>query len=622
MIQTDARKILIVDGCSMTRECITVLLRAQRFAVISSPTLENALELIRLHRPAVVIHELDLPDGTGEDLIERARTMMGSGAPSFFLLTTCARKSRLLGVIERGVTQVLIKHQFTIKVFYSKVTMLQRDRKMAAGTEQPPAGAACGNEPARGDAATGDEARVPEPAAATNRPWAPPRTKEQKLEIYKSVKPVVTKSEAIERTESMAEIKALSPTAARVISLTGSAEASLDTVAKAIRNDHAIALKVIRIANSTAFSRGEPVSTLNDAVRRIGVQQIRQTVLNLEIMENFSADTSQYIDHRLFWEHSIAVATCCSLISRQTRQIDADEAFTIGLLHDVGRMIMYQAFGDDYIGALRFARENLFPLEQIERRLFQIDHSSIMQTVLHKWGIHKDLIDPIVNHHLSVGNIRQTCPKRIEAVSTVALANRIVHALGIGCSGNETVYPTEEFFEAMKLPRGFMSTIEEILPEMVLDMRLAMLGEMGINNYPQPRRSCRNMGLNPLYATLDPEIDCIGHWVGTLRDDFEATFPPNLIMARMRKQRDAASIDAEIGRLEEERGVEGLPVIVLSNGGNLTLPESVRVSRETRLLAAPFTLDEFEQVVRSIPSLGNDKAIAGGSGDAASLQAA
>lgn len=633
----------------MTRQLITLLLRAKKYTVFSTTSAKNAIELVRLHSPAVVIHELDLVDATGVELIRLIKETEMNSTPSFFALTTVTDKSRLLEMIEHGVTQVIIKHQFSVKMFYSKVESLIRSRtarldalrqataaaQIAAralakanaaldngNAPQTPSESAADTEtqavtPETPDVATaaaskmlvtgiqqGTQEAIQGDTAASRRALTPVavRSAEEKKSVYQALKPVMTRSEALEQAEGVAEIKALSPTAARVIALTGSADASLDAIAKAIRNDHAIALKVIRVANSTAFTRGEPVSTLNDAVLRIGVQQIRQTVMNLEIMENFSSDASDYIDHRLFWEHSIGVAACCSLIAREMRLMDPDEAFTVGLLHDVGRMILNQAFGPRYTDALRFAREQQFPLEQIERRMFLIDHASIMNNVLHNWGVHKDLIQPIVNHHLSVGNIRQTCPKHVETVAMVGLADRIAHSLRIGCSGNETVYATEEFFEATKLPAGFLSMIYDKLPEMVFDMRLVMLGEMGMNGFPEPKRVCRDLILRPLYITGDSARDSIQYWVNSTGGTNENEAAPNLAVVRMRKQREDVGLEDKLRKAEKEFGIGPLPLIILSESGKLVLPDSSRINRETRLMSIPFTLDEFERTVTSLPS--------------------
>jgi putative nucleotidyltransferase with HDIG domain len=597
--------VIIADPCAMTQQCMSLLLRARKYRAHSASTIQETVELARTYQAHLILHSIDFTDGNAIDLLNKVRGTLPESQPNFFLLTDVVDQSRLLEIVEQGVMQVMIKRQFSVKVFYNKVDELLR-RKFAEAAE-PKAVARSESQSMR--ASPEPELKTPPAPSEEYVPVVVPEAKKilsrkEKQELYKSIKPVMSRAEAIERAEEVAELKALSPTAARVISLTNSKDASLDSIAKAIRNDHAIALKIIRVANSTAFSRNDPVSTLNDAVLRIGVQQIRQTVMNIEIMENFSNCSTEFIDPRLFWEHSIAVGMCSALISRETRDLDPDEAFTIGLLHDVGRMILSQAYESSYIDALRTARKHQFPVEQVERRKFLVDHASIMNNVLHKWGVSKDLVEPIVNHHLSVGNIRQTCPKRLTAVATVALADRLAHCMNLGCSGNQTVYPTEEYFEALALPKGFINTIEAKLPEMVLDMRIAMLGDLGVADYPSCRKVCTNGKLYPIYLTPDPSNDGIRFWIEGLRGEQDPSETPNLAVVRLRNAREAVNIETQLRNLEQQYNSGPLPTIVLSNGGKLKLPESAQVKRNMHLLATPFTIDEFEQAVLALNLIG------------------
>lgn len=599
--------ILIVDDCSMTRECGGAILRAKGHKVLVAPTIKDAMVHIQHHVPELIIHDLDYTEGTAEALIDSAREIAGEQHISFFALTQQTDRSRLLSVIEHGACQIMLKQHFTIKVFLSKVNAILRSkaRIISKAKTMLPSGDDDQSNPNTVDDTPKKivqnlRSDFHHPAAHENGGLF---TREQSQKLLKSIKPIMPKSEALELISQIAELKALSPTVARVLSLTRSSDTSMEAITKAIRNDHAIALKIIRIANPTAFCRGDPITTLHEAVLRMGCEQIRQTVLNIEIMENFSGEFTKYIDHRLFWEHSIAVATCCSLIARESRQSDPDEAFTLGLLHDVGRMILNEAFGDDYIEAIRFAKENHFPIELIERRMLLVDHASIMNTVLHQWGLHNDLVEPIVNHHLSVGNIRQTCSKRINSVSMVALANKLVHGFGIGSSGNQTVYATDEYFEVLKLPQGFLNTVAEKLPEMVLDMRFSMLGSLGGDGFPEPERPCLNLQLNPLYATLNENTDVMGHWVHALKHHVDESAPPNLIVAHMRKQRDSVDIDRVIEKLETEHNVKNLPLIILSSSGKLNLPEISRVDRVIRTMPLPFTYAQFDRVTHTIPEL-------------------
>jgi len=582
--------IIIVDGCSMTRECLGAMLRAKNYKVHSAPTIKKAIPLIKQHTPDVIIHEVDFADGNAEILINTVGKLDSITTPTFFLITNNSDKTRLLQIIEQGVSQVIIKPSFTLKIFFNKLQslILKSTNGNTKKNQKKPT-----------------QPQTQEPTTQTQRNTIKAFqsglhiSKDDSKAILKSIKPIMSRADALERINQVASLKALSPTVARVLAMTRSSEASMDDITMAIRNDHAIALKIIQIANSAAFSRSEPVTTLSQAVMRMGCEQIRQTVVNIEIMKNFSADTCQYVDHRLFWEHSIAVGACCSLLARDLKEINPDEAFTLGLLHDVGRMVLFQAFGSDYIDTIQTARENHFPIELIERRRLLVDHATIMNTVLHQWGLHNDLIEPIVNHHLSVGNIRQTCHKRMIPVSMVALANRIVHALGIGCSGNQTVYATEDFFEALKLPTNILNTIATKLPEMVIDIRLSMLGGPDFNTFPEPHQPCQGLDLNPLYITLDESTDAIAHWINAFVCS-ENTAPPNLIVARMRKERQSVTIDRKITELEQKFKVKNLPTVILSNTGKLTLPEISRQDRQVQTLPTPFTFDQFDRLARSL----------------------
>jgi putative nucleotidyltransferase with HDIG domain len=589
--------ILIVDQCPLTSECIGMILRSQKHKVLACKSIEEATALAKKHHPKIILSELQHPDGIVTDLHRQLNDIDGFDG-TVVLFTHECDKTVLLHTLEHGLVHVMVKSAFSIKQFLQLINrVLLAHSKNTQSTE---------NLKGQMPAPKTKPAGIPIPAESNSTNIVHPvNDLSTSNAILHSLKPVFSRSEVDERIEQIAELKALSPTVARVLSLTRSADSSLDSIAKAIRNDHAIALKIIKLANSSAFSpSGTHITTLNEAVLRMGCNQIRQTVINIEIMNNFSDKDASYIDHRLFWEHSVGVALCCSLLARESKLMHPDDAFTLGLLHDVGRMILYSAFEDEYIEVIRASQESHFPTEIVERRLLLVDHASIMQTVLRKWGLKRELVDPIANHHLSVGNIRQTCPKQIPESCSVALANRIVHALGIGCSGNQTIYPTEEYFEALNLPKSVLTNIVDRLPDMVQDLRLSMLGDMGLTNFPECPKPKLSKQFNPLYITMQPTIDAMSYWINDIADDPQDA-PRNFIVANMRNKNDAVRIDSMIDEAEQEHGVKDLPVLVLSPSGKLNLPQITQQKREILTLKTPFTLQQFARALLTYQSLPN-----------------
>ena len=149
--------------------------------------------------------------------------------------------------------------------------------------------------------------------------------------------------------------------------------------------------------------------------------------------------------------------------------------FTAGLLHDVGRMLFAERLGDRYTEVIDTADKLGLPLETVESRLLLINHADLTDRLLRQWNFSPELINPIALHHLSVGNIRRMVPRMVEQVSTLALANRLAHALLLGSSGNDAVYPIEEFVQALNLSADVIREICRTVPDETLDLRIAML---------------------------------------------------------------------------------------------------------------------------------------------------
>lgn len=576
--------ILLVDPCSMTRQCMTVLLNAKKYMVLSTPSIRDAMEMIKVHKPDLIVHELVLPDGAASKLIRQARSTQDP-APAFFMLTDEIDQSKHLEVLELRVVQVMIKREFTIKQFYAKIDTLLGDARFGKPLQftKTPADAA-----SKRTVATGPKVR----------------SDQDREELYKSIPPLLSEDEVSECLDKFTDLRAMSPIATKVIELTSCNDSTLESIADAIRTDPAIAVKLIRIANSAAFARPEAVSTPLEAVRRLGLQQVRQHVTNLEIMENFAETGTNAIDPNLFWEHSLAVASASAMIAKATNAMSPDLAYTAGLLHDMGRLLLSQALGEDYPESIQFARENQLALDPIERRMFGVDHASVMESILKKWDLSDELIAPIVHHHKGLSTIELDCPDRVEPVAIISLADRIAHALGLGCSGNLVIYPTEEYFAALSLQGDFLSKLAEKLPADVQDIRSAMLGTTGAGSV---RRACAGLEVRPKYISRHQDTDAIRYWVESLdqQDEIDSKDKqlPNLFVVRLCTKRDALEAEKTITTMEMKHQLEGTPVIAISDSRSLNMTEMITSTRESRLLTTPFTIDEFERCVLSIPEL-------------------
>lgn len=574
--------ILIVDPCSMTRQCITVLLNAKKYRALSTPSIREAMEIVKVHQPDLIIHELEFPDGHATELIQRARSC-NHDAPAFLLLTDETDQAKQRGVLDLRVMQVVPKREFLIKPFFAKVDALLGNNRFGKPLQLSKASTSAPNRAAQGGPKI--------------------RSDQDRLKLYNSIPPLLSEEEVKECIDAFTDLRAMSPIASAVIELTSNDDATLESIADTIRSDPAISMKLIRIANSAAFARPEPVTTPLQAVQRLGLEQVRQNIISLEIMDNFSYTNPHAIDAVRFWEHSIAVACASAMIAQETSAMKPELAYTAGLLHDAGRIILSESLAADYPEVIQFARENQLALDPIEERMFGLDHAAVMQGILKKWELSEELIQPIVYHHKDLSTIELDCPGRLEPVAIVSLAGRIVHAMSIGCSGNLAIYPTETYFEALGIGPNFLETLSASLIDEVRDICGATLGSADLN---APKRVCPAIELHPYYISRHMTSDAIRYWVESI-DTLQTSDPgeceTNLFVLRLRTKGDAIEAEKSINAHELTNKLQGTPVIVISDSSTLQLPEGITSTRETRLLTTPFTVDEFERCVRSIPEL-------------------
>jgi hypothetical protein len=310
------------------------------------------------------------------------------------------------------------------------------------------------------------------------------------------------------------------------------------------------------------------------------MKQIQQTVLNLGVVERFSQDKDgAVLDYPRFWEHAIATGIIAAELARPRGAEAAEAAFTMGLLHDVGRAVLAEQLGEVYERVLRTARDHRLPLEHVEKRMLLLTHADIMDRVLHAWQFPGELINPIVFHQLSPAGIRAATPSEAEQACTVALADRLAHAMLLGCSGNPTIYATEELCEALKVEPGAVARIEAMAGRETDDVKLAMLAG----------------GSAAAWRPLAPELRAFRIVCDRLRDP-EAG-PPNAAVVHFRHARERAGLSAALSSAEREVGAGPLPLVAISPNGTLRPDDAVMAGRGCVALAEPVVIENLVEAL-------------------------
>lgn len=199
------------------------------------------------------------------------------------------------------------------------------------------------------------------------------------------------------------QIESLPPfpaVAQRALAVTSRPDSSATQVATVLREDPAIAAKILRVANSPFYGAVGEITQLSRAVARLGNKAVRNLVLGLCAQKTLAADLLRTAEHQVLWHHSIAAASACELVAREVHFTPPEEALVAGLLHDTGLLAMLILEPDRFAGLVRAGGDEINYIGQ-EQATFGIDHAEAGFRIVARWGLPEPLCRATQGHHQS-----------------------------------------------------------------------------------------------------------------------------------------------------------------------------------------------------------------------------
>jgi putative nucleotidyltransferase with HDIG domain len=238
----------------------------------------------------------------------------------------------------------------------------------------------------------------------------------------------------IARDELLAALRDLPPLPSVVLELVeslGHEELSATQYAAKISRDQALAAKTLRLANSSFYGRGRQVRSVAEAIGVLGLRTVRGVVTAAGLAGGFRRHAG--FDHDAFWRHSIGSALCAQALAGELQRDDADLAFTVGLLHDIGRLALASAFAPAYAEVERWRRDQDCPGAEAERAVLGIDHAEVGGLIARQWNFAPAIVDAIREHHAPPATAELTL------TGIAHVADAIAHALGLAGDADEAV---------------------------------------------------------------------------------------------------------------------------------------------------------------------------------------
>ncbi len=212
-------------------------------------------------------------------------------------------------------------------------------------------------------------------------------------------------------------------------------------IAEVIRRDPSLSARLLRMVNSVYFGLSARVNSIEEAVFFLGLRQIRELSMAtpvLEEVEQLQKRTAAALPWKDLWSHSIATAILTrEILGATSLQVDDDTDYLVGLLHNVGKVVMAYAFPDEL--RVLMATHAATPTEfcERERALIGWDHGQIGGHFLARHQLADEIVLAVTHH-----NRPDESPRHQNFAAAVQIADHIVRHSGIS-GGFEQVDPVE-----------------------------------------------------------------------------------------------------------------------------------------------------------------------------------
>ncbi|MFS2004829.1 HDOD domain-containing protein [Duganella sp. CT11-25] len=208
----------------------------------------------------------------------------------------------------------------------------------------------------------------------------------------------------------------------------------ISVLAKKVSHDQALTAKTLRLANSSLYGLQVKVTTIQQAITYLGFQTTRNLITAAAVTGCFAEGHCPGFDHKAFWRHSIATAACAKVLARQMR-FNQDYAFTAGLLHDIGRLVLVSCFPNQYSETIAYRAQHDCYLLEAERTVLGVDHVDAGLALAEHWNFSDTMRLAIGGHH------DPEAPGAGFLAAIIHVADAIVHALDLAQVQDDLVPP-------------------------------------------------------------------------------------------------------------------------------------------------------------------------------------
>ncbi|MBT3039858.1 MAG: HDOD domain-containing protein [Candidatus Thiodiazotropha sp. (ex Codakia orbicularis)] len=246
----------------------------------------------------------------------------------------------------------------------------------------------------------------------------------------------------------------------RVNQLMGSGNYSSTQVADIISQDADISARLLRVVNSSFYGLPAKIETLSRAITIVGADELRNLVMAATAMRTFTGIPKQLVDMTEYWQHSVTTGVMAQSLAKHCNILHSERLFVMGLLHDVGRLVIYLTLPEKATDILYITGGDNWVLPQTETEVLGFTHLDVGAELMHAWGL-PESFTAVAGYH---DDPKQAGDYQLET-SLVHIAKAIANGEMVGLNVEEMLWAINPF--AWEMTGLSAETVSPMIEEMV-----------------------------------------------------------------------------------------------------------------------------------------------------------
>lgn len=239
------------------------------------------------------------------------------------------------------------------------------------------------------------------------------------------------------------ELPTLPDVSMQLLKLLNESSTSTQSLSRIIERDPALATKILKFINSAYFSLSRKITNVQQAVAYLGFHHLSQLVISVTIFNRMEFSNGVFSMEN-FWIHSIFVAEYSKILATISKKVTPEDAYTAGLLHDIGKMFMIKYLTPNMEEVITNAHTNNTFLYDEEYAKIKVDHNMIGEWLAKNWKLPQYVCDVCHYHNMPFEKRKVVTLADHNIVHCISLANNLMNIKFKGYSGSYGEYTVEK----------------------------------------------------------------------------------------------------------------------------------------------------------------------------------